>query len=111
MPVVRISRGSFEPTDYEKVKERLTHAQQELIPAIKELKGLLHYYAGVDAISNTMINVSVWQSLTDATQMETLAPMLALGKEFTQMGVNFERPILNYETVWEIRSIIMVGQG
>jgi hypothetical protein len=49
-----------------------------------------------------MINVSVWQSLAEAKQMETLAPMLALAKEFSQMGVNFERPIINYDVVWEI---------
>lgn len=49
-----------------------------------------------------MINVSVWQSLADAKQMETLAPMLALTKEFIDLGVTFERPIINYDTVWEI---------
>lgn len=102
MPVVRISRGSFDPSLYEKVKERLTTSQQPLIPAIKQLNGLLHYYAGIEAGSNTMINVSVWQTLADAQQMDTLAPMLALAKEFTALGVKFERPIINYETVWEI---------
>lgn len=102
MTVVRISRGSFQPEAYETVKERLTQSQASLIPAIRELNGLLHYYAGIDAISNTMINVSVWQSLADAKQMETLAPMLALTKEFIDLGVTFERPIINYDTVWEI---------
>lgn len=102
MPVVRISRGSFDPKLYETVKERLTASQQPLIPAIRQLRGLLHYYAGVDAASSTMINVSVWATLADAQQMDTLAPMLALAKEFTAMGVKFERPIINYETVWEI---------
>jgi hypothetical protein len=42
-----------------------------------------------------MVNVSVWRSLTDARQMETLAPMSALADEFSQLGVNFERPIVN----------------
>ncbi len=102
MTVVRISRGSFQPEAYETVKERLTQSKASLIPAIRELNGLLHYYAGIDAISNTMINVSVWQSLADAKQMETLAPMLALTKEFIDLGVTFERPIINYDTVWEI---------
>ncbi len=102
MPVVRISRGSFAATDYEKVKIRLTTSQESLVPAIKKLNGLLHYYTGIDAVSNTMTNVSVWRSLADAKQMETLVPMLALAKDFTQMGVTFERPIINYETIWEI---------
>ena len=102
MTVVRISRGSFQPEAYETVKERLTQSQASRIPAIRELNGLLHYYAGIDTISNTMLNVSVWQSLADAKQMETLAPMLALAKEFIDLGVTFERPIINYDTVWEI---------
>jgi hypothetical protein len=102
MLVVRISRGSFDPALYEKVKERLTASQESLIPAIKQLKGLQHYYAGIEASSNTMINVSVWATLADAQQMSTLAPMLALAQEFTALGVKFERPIINYETVWEI---------
>jgi hypothetical protein len=102
MPVVRISRGAFPPERYESVKARLTQSQETLIPAIRQLNGLLHYYAGIDAVANTMINVSVWQSLADSKQMETLAPMLALAKEFIDLGVTFERPIINYDTVWEI---------
>jgi hypothetical protein len=102
MPVVRISRGAFPPERYEHVKARLTQSQETLIPAIRQLNGLLHYYAGIDAVANTMINVSVWQSLADAKQMETLAPMLVLAKEFIDLGVTFERPIINYDTVWEI---------
>jgi hypothetical protein len=34
--------------------------------------------------------------------METLAPMLALASEFISLGVLFERPITNYESLWEI---------
>jgi len=32
----------------------------------------------------------------------SLAPMLALAAEFTTESVVFERPITNYETLWEI---------
>ena len=34
--------------------------------------------------------------------MQTLAPMLALAEEFTREGVRFERPIINYDTLWQI---------
>lgn len=102
MPVARISRGSFQPERYELVKARLTQSQETLISAIRQLNGLLHYYVGIDPVSNTMVNVSIWQSLADAKQMETLAPMLALAKEFIDLGVTFERPIINYDTIWEI---------
>ena len=102
MSVVRISRGSFKPDEYDKVAKRLEEAEQTLVPGILLLNGCLHYWAGIDHQSNTMVNVSVWRSLTDAKQMETLAPMLALAHEFSRLGVNFERPIVNYEVLWEI---------
>jgi hypothetical protein len=102
MPVLRISRGSFKPEDYERIKARLDGSQHTLVPAITKLSGCLHYWAGIDRASNTMVNVSVWKSLTDAKQMDTLAPMLALAGEFVELGVVFERPIANYETLWRI---------
>lgn len=102
LPVVRISRGSFKPESFEDVKKRLDGSRKSLIPAIKKLKGLLHYYVGIDPTSNTMINVSVWKTLADAKQMETLKPMQDLAGEFIAAGVTFERPILNYETLWQI---------
>jgi len=102
MPVVRISRGSFKPEDYERIKARLDGSQQTLVPAIRILSGCMHYWAGIDRTTNTMVNVSVWKSLADAKQMDTLAPMLALSGEFVELGVVFERPIANYETLWQM---------
>jgi hypothetical protein len=49
-----------------------------------------------------MHNVSVWESVTDANQMATFAPMLELAAEFNALGVRFERPILNFETLWQL---------
>jgi len=100
--IVRISRGSFPADEYAAIKARLDAAQQSLIPAIRRLSGCLHYFAAIDRESNSMVNVSVWRSLADAQQMQTLAPMLALAEEFTREGVRFERPVINYETLWEI---------
>lgn len=102
MPVIRLSRGSIPAEKYTIVRDRLRSAQSSLVPAIKALRGCLHYWAGVDSVSNTMVNVSVWATLDDAKQMETLAPMLALATEFVSMGVQFERPITNYQSLWEI---------
>ena len=99
---MRISRGSFKPEDYDRIKARLDESEQTLVPAIMELSGCMHYWAGIDRTSNTMVNVSVWKSLADAKQMDTLAPMLALAGEFVRLGVVFERPISNYETLWQI---------
>jgi quinol monooxygenase YgiN len=102
MPIVRISRGSFKPDDYDKIAKRLSEAHPTLVPGIRQLDGCLHYWAGIDHHSNTMVNVSVWRSLTDAKQMETLSSMLALAAEFSKLGVNFERPIINYDILWEV---------
>jgi hypothetical protein len=100
MPVVRISRGSFQPEDHDRVRARLQVSAASLVPAIRRLKGCLHYWAGIERVRNTMVNVSVWETMEDAEQMATLAPMLALAQEFVALGVTFERPILNYETLW-----------
>jgi quinol monooxygenase YgiN len=101
-PIVRISRGSFPPESYDQIRQRLDAAQESLIPAIRQLAGCLHYFAAIDRESSSMVNVSVWRSLSDAQQMQTLAPMLALAEAFAREGVSFERPVINYETVWEI---------
>jgi quinol monooxygenase YgiN len=100
--IVRISRGSFAPEAYEPVRHRLDVAQESLIPAIRQLAGCLHYFAAIDRESSSMVNVSVWRSLADAQQMQTLAPMLALAETFTREGVRFERPVINYETLWQL---------
>ena len=102
MRIVRISRGSFPPEKYEDVKLRLAASQKSLVPAIRQLARCLHYFAAIDRESSSMVNVSVWRSLADAQQMQTLAPMLALAEEFTREGVRFERPVINYETLWEV---------
>jgi hypothetical protein len=102
MPVLRISRGSFPAEKYTAVRDKLQSSQSSLGPAIKALRGCLHFWASVDPTSNTMINVSVWDTLDNAKQLDTLAPMLALATEFAAIGVQFERPIINYESMWEI---------
>jgi hypothetical protein len=101
-PIVRISRGSFPPENYEVIKKRLDEAKGALVPAIRQLSGCLHYFAAIDRESSSMVNVSVWRSLAEAQQMQTLAPMLALAEDFSRNGVRFERPILNYQTLWLI---------
>jgi quinol monooxygenase YgiN len=100
--LVRLSRGSFPAERYDAVRARLAAAEATLVPAIRALPGLLHYHAAIDRASSSMVNVSVWRSLAEAQQMQTLAPMLALAEEFTREGVVFERPIPSYETLWSI---------
>jgi hypothetical protein len=73
-----------------------------LEPGIRQMRGLIHFYAGEDQAVNALINVSVWRTLEDAKQLDTFQPMLDLGKVFTAKGATFERPIANYSSLWEI---------
>jgi hypothetical protein len=100
-PVVRISQGFFDPAALSSVSATLEASQTTLEPALRALRGLMHYYVSVDWVSNSMINVSVWESLDAAKQMDTLAEMLAQRDVFEALGVTF-RPIRNYSGLWSI---------
>ncbi len=49
-----------------------------------------------------MHNVSLWETVEDANQMASFQPMLDLAGAFIALGVRFQRPILNFETLWSI---------
>jgi hypothetical protein len=100
-PVVRISKGRFAPEKYGEVKRLMTESATSLVPAIQALPGLLYYHAGVDAMTNTVVNVSIWESEQAAKQMNTLAPMLVQRPILEGAGVEFDK-IANYEPLWKI---------
>ena len=102
-PVVRISKGRFAATQYDEVRRFVEAAAESLIPAIKQLRGLIYYHAGVDPVTNTVVNVSIWTDLDAAKQMDTLAPMLALRPLAEQAGAQFDA-IANYEPLWVIQN-------
>jgi hypothetical protein len=102
-PIVRISRGHFSSEQYDAVRRFTEAAAESLIPAIKQLRGLIYYHAGVDPVTNTVVNVSIWTDLDAAKQMETLAPMLALRPLAEQAGTQFD-PFANYEPLWTIQA-------
>jgi quinol monooxygenase YgiN len=99
---IRLSRGTYPPSLHAQVDARLRASVDLLIPAIRLLPGCLSYYAGSDESSCSMVNISVWDTLDHAEAMSSLAPMVALGREFVQMGVEFERPIVNYAVSWSL---------
>jgi hypothetical protein len=101
-PVIRISIGKFDADKAAMVEKMLAASRARLEGGIRAMNGNLAFYAGVDRTNHAMHNVSIWQSVADAEQMSTFAPMLALAKEFTQIGVRFERPISNFATLWEL---------
>jgi quinol monooxygenase YgiN len=80
----------------------MSAAAQTLLPAIRNLPGCISYYVATEQESSTMVNVSVWDTLEHAQAMATLAEMGALAQEFIALGVEFERPIINYPALWQL---------
>jgi len=99
---VRISVGRFDSDKIAAVKRALHESYEKLAPGIRSMSGNRGYYVGIDAENCAMVNVSFWDSVTAAKQMEHFQPMLDLAGEFIKIGVRFERPILNFEPLWTI---------
>ena len=100
-PVVRISKGHFAPEKYIEIKRLIDESATPLIPAIRDLSGLLYYHAAVDEATSTVVNVSIWKDERSARAMDTLAPMLAQRPVLEAAGVKFDR-IANYKPTWKI---------
>ena len=99
---VRISKGRYPRDLHAEVSARLNAASVLLVPAIQRLPGCRGYFAGADEDSCTMVNVSLWDTLEHAQAMAALPEMGALAKEFVALGVEFERPIVNYPVMWQL---------
>jgi hypothetical protein len=101
MPVVRISKGRFVAAKVADAEHLLAESEQALRGALTNLPGLLHYYVGIDRARCYLTNVSVWDSLEHAHQLDTLQAMLAQRPVLEAAGVTFET-ITNHETLWTI---------
>jgi hypothetical protein len=75
------------------------------------MPGLLAYYFGADEATSSLTNVSLWISLEAAKQLDTFQPMLELGKPFVAKGATFERPIMNYATLWQLKGSGASGEA
>jgi hypothetical protein len=49
---------------------------------------------------NALVNESLWKDVPSADQMSTLQAMLDQAEVLTKLGVQFVRPITNFDTVW-----------
>jgi hypothetical protein len=101
MTVVRISKGRFDLARLAEAERLLAQSEAALREPLQALPGLLHYYVGIDREQGYLTNVSVWETLEDAHQMDTLQAMLAQRPILEAAGVEFE-PITNHETLWEL---------
>lgn len=101
MAVVRISNGSFPPDRLADAERLLAESEAALREPLQELNGLLHFYSGIDRQRAYVTNVSVWETLEDAHQLDSLQAMLAQRPLGAAAGVSFET-ITNHETLWTI---------
>jgi hypothetical protein len=100
--VVRVSILRCDPARFAEFKRMMSDSETLLAPGIKAMRGCIAYVAGADENTSSLSNVSIWSNLQDAKQMEHFQPMLDLGKRFLDAGATFERPIMNYATLWHL---------
>lgn len=99
--VIRVSRGSFDPSRFESVDRVIRDSGDYLIPAITRLGGLVGYFAGTSP-AGSVVNVSLWESDAHARQMSELKEMTETAyREATAAGIEFI-PIVNYPIAWRI---------
>ena len=103
LPVIRVSILRCPPERFSEFKQMMLGADAILRPGIEAMTGLLDYYAGADEATSSLTNVSTWTTLDNAKQMDVFQPMLDLGKSFAKKGATFERPIMNYITLWQLQ--------
>ena len=103
LPVVRVSILRCAPEVFAELRVMMIEADAVLRPGIEAMRGLLNFYVGADEAASSMTNVSVWTDLAAAKQLDSFQPMLELGKHFVAKGATFERPIMNYATLWQLQ--------
>jgi hypothetical protein len=110
-PVVRVSILRCPPERFAELRQMMMDADAVLRPGIEAMAGLLAFYVGVDEATFSLSNVSLWTSLEAAKQLDTFQPMLDLGKPFIAKGATFERPIMNYDTLWQLKGSAASGEA
>jgi hypothetical protein len=100
-PVIRISRGSFDPARLADVRRMQHDTGLFLVPAIKRLGGLRSFYAGTSP-SGSIVQVSLWDSDAAAAQLNGLKEMAVDARHAAEAaGVQFS-PIVHYPIDWSI---------
>jgi hypothetical protein len=97
--VVRVSRASFDPSRLAEVDAASKKTSAYIIPALRKLPGLIHFYAGVSP-EGSIVQVSVWDTDQHAAQLDHLKEMVIDGRrDMEAVGVTFT-PIFNYPIDW-----------
>ena len=99
--VARVSSATFDKARVADVEQMTRDTGHYLIPAIRQLDGLIGYYAGVSTEGST-VHVSVWESNDHADQMGRLKEMIVDARNDAEaVGLTF-MPIVNYPIAWHI---------
>src|SRR5215469_13205108 len=104
-PVVRVSIIRCAPDRFADIRQMMIEADKVLRSGIESMRGLLAFYAGADETTSSLTNVSVWVDLDAAKQLDRFQPMLDAGKPYVAKGATFERPIMNYTTLWQLQPL------
>jgi hypothetical protein len=100
--VVRVSPGTFDPARFDEVQAMTIATSHYLIPAIKQLPGLISYNAATSP-DGSVVHVSIWESAGHAQQMSRLKEMIVDARgDAERAGVTFSDPIINYAVDWTI---------
>ena len=99
-PVVRVSIVRCDAGKFALLRSMMLEAEAVLRPGIEAMPGLLAFYAGADEATLSLTQTSVWDTLEHARQLDTFQPMLDEGKRWVAEGATFERPIMNYASLW-----------
>ena len=102
-PVVRVSILRCPAERFPEVRQLMEEAEPILRPGIEAMPGFLSFYAGADEETSSLTNVSFWTSVDAAKQLDSFQPMLDLVEPFKKLGSTFERPIMNYGTLWQLK--------
>jgi hypothetical protein len=100
-PVVRISRGTFDPARLADVEQMTRDTGEFLMPAIRALPGLLAYYACV-APEGSLAHVSLWDTDEHADQMGALKEMVVDARAAAEAAGVVFAPIVNHPIVWQL---------
>jgi len=99
--VTRVSRGEFDPSRFAEVEQMNRDISAYLIPAIRQLDGLLAFYAGVSP-TGSLAHVSIWRTDEHAAQLNDLREMVVDARRDAEaVGVSFN-PITHYPIAWSI---------
>lgn len=93
--VLRISQATFDPSQFNEVEAMSKKTSEYIIPALRQLPGLLHFYSGVSP-DGSVVQVSIWDTDDHAAQLNNLKEMVVIGRrDMESVGVKFI-PITHY---------------